>query len=150
MRMLVAEDDSVSREVMRTYLGQFGTCDIATDGMAAIDAYLESLRTHAPYDLFFLDIMMPKVDGLKVLDVIRGFEEEHADAGTGRLKIVMLTAVSAMECVDEAFELGCDAYVSKPVDLAKVRKLMDDLGVSVPAAGDEPGLDDTPDKGSTD
>ncbi len=128
MKILVAEDDSASREVLETYMASFGSCEAAVDGMEAIDKYLESLEEDSPYDLLCLDIMMPKVDGLKVLGVIRGFEEQHDIPEASRTKIVMVTAVAAMECVDEAFELGCDAYVSKPIDLKKIEELMGTLG----------------------
>ncbi len=132
MKILVAEDDSASREVLETYMATFGACDVATDGMEAIDKYLESLEKEEPYDLLCLDIMMPKVDGLKVLGVIRGFEEQHDIPEEERTKIVMVTAVAAMECVDEAFELGCDAYASKPIDLKKIEELMGTLGFQEP------------------
>ena len=49
-------------------------CDIVVDGLEALDAFMISLKDNKPYNLICLDIMMPKVDGVKVLKNIRDME----------------------------------------------------------------------------
>lgn len=71
MRVLVAEDDIVSRKFLCKFLSRYGECDQAVDGMEAIDAYIAAVKDQKPYDLICLDIMMPKVDGIKALKTIR-------------------------------------------------------------------------------
>ncbi len=70
--------------------------------------------------------MMPRVDGLKVLKVVRAMEQQHK---LPHAKIIMMTALADVEYVDQAFELGCDAYASKPIDTAKVEEVMKKLGL---------------------
>jgi two-component system chemotaxis response regulator CheY len=67
MKILIAEDDMMSRKFLYKFLSKYGECDITVDGMEAIDAFLLALKDKKPYDLVCLDIMMPKVDGLKAL-----------------------------------------------------------------------------------
>ena len=129
MKILIAEDDRLSRTFLEEFMKDYGTCDSAEDGMAALDYYLDSLKTGEPYDLLCLDIMMPKVDGLKVLKVIRGLEKQHNISVEKHLRIIMMTAIADMEYVDQAFQLGCDAYASKPIDTEKVQEVMQNLNL---------------------
>lgn len=97
--------------------------------LEALDLYLESIERQEPYDLLCLDIMMPKVDGLKTLKVIRGLEKQYAIPPEDHLKIIMMTAISDVDYVKEAFKLGCDAYASKPIDVQKVEEVMKHIGL---------------------
>ena len=71
MKILIAEDDRISRNFLQKFMQTYGEVDVAVDGMEAVDLYMDSIKNNSPYDLLCLDIMMPKVDGLKVLKVIR-------------------------------------------------------------------------------
>ena len=51
MRILLAEDDFVTRKFMMNFLSSYGECDAAVDGMEAVDAYLMALEDGEPYDL---------------------------------------------------------------------------------------------------
>ena len=124
MRILIAEDDRLSRVFLKKFLSSYGTCDVAVDGMEALDAFMEAVKQKEPYDLLCLDIMMPRVDGLKVLKAIRVLEKQHNLKHTC---IMMMTALADVEYVDQALELGCDAYVAKPIDTEKVESVMRNL-----------------------
>jgi len=129
MRILIAEDDQRSRTFLAKFLASYGKVDVAQDGMEALDFVMESMKKENHYDLLCLDIMMPKVDGLKVLKVIRTMEAQQQIDVTNRLPIIMMTALADMSYVDQAFELGCDAYASKPIDINKVEEVMTNLGL---------------------
>ncbi len=124
MRILIAEDDRLSRVFLKKFLSSYGTCDVAVDGMEALDAFMEAVKQKEPYDLLCLDIMMPRVDGLKVLKAIRVLEKQHNLKHTC---IMMMTALADVEYVDQALELGCDAYAAKPIDTEKVESVMRNL-----------------------
>lgn len=124
MRILIAEDDRLSRNFLSKFLSEYGSCDVAVDGMEALDAFMEAVKQKAPYDLLCLDIMMPRIDGLKVLKAIRLLEKQHDLPHTC---IIMMTALADVEYVDQALELGCDAYAAKPIDTAKVETVMRNL-----------------------
>ncbi|SMP41424.1 Response regulator receiver domain-containing protein [Anoxynatronum buryatiense] len=76
MRILIAEDDLGSRVYMQHFLKCFGECDLTADGIETVDAFLMAWEEGEPYDLICLDIMMPKLDGLKVLKIIRDLEKK--------------------------------------------------------------------------
>lgn len=129
MRALIVEDDAVSRKFLFKFLSQYGECDITVDGLEALDAYLMALKEKNPYDLICLDIMMPKIDGVKVLKTIRDLEKQYSIAPENRVKIIMITALAETAYVQQSFEIGCEAYASKPVDTAKLVEVMTKLGL---------------------
>lgn len=129
MKILIVEDDMVSRRFLSKFLAQYGECDIVVDGVEALDAYLMGIKEKDPYDLICLDIMMPKVDGVKVLKAIRDFESQRGVLPEGRVKIIIITALSDTEFVNKAFELGCEAYAAKPIDTDKLVVVMNKLGI---------------------
>ena len=111
MKILIAEDDMISRKFLFKFLSQYGECDVVVDGIEALDAYLISIKENEPYDVICLDIMMPKVDGVKVL------------------KIIMIAALADTEYVHRAFEIGCEAYAAKPIDTDKLVEVMKKLDI---------------------
>lgn len=124
MRILIAEDDMASRKFLSKFLSQYGECDVVVDGMEALDAYLISIKEKEPYDVICLDIMMPKVDGVKVLKAIRDFEKQRGVLPEKKVKIIMITALADTEFVHKAFEIGCEAYAAKPIDTNKLIEVM--------------------------
>jgi two-component system, chemotaxis family, chemotaxis protein CheY len=129
MRILIAEDDMTSRKFLSKFLSKYGECDIVVDGMEALDAYLIAVKEKEAYDLICLDIMMPKVDGIKVLRAIKDFEMQRGLKLEKRVKIIMITALDDTEYVNKAFELGCEAYVAKPIDIDKLVEVMQKLEI---------------------
>lgn len=124
MKALVAEDDLASRKFLSKFLSQFGEVDMVVDGLESLDAYLISIKENAPYDLICLDIMMPKVDGVKVLKAIRDYENKTGVAPESRVKVIMTTALEETDYVKRAFEIGCEAYAAKPIDTEKMTEVM--------------------------
>jgi two-component system chemotaxis response regulator CheY len=125
LRILIAEDDVVSRKLMWKILSDYGDCDLVINGLEAIDAFLLAIKDHEPYDLICLDIMMPKVDGVKVLKTIRDMEiQNHIE---NPVKIIMTTALGETEVVDDAFIKGANAYATKPLDIEKLIEVIKNL-----------------------
>lgn len=129
MRILIAEDDLTSRKFLSKFLSQYGECDVVVNGIEALDAYLISVKENEPYDVICLDIMMPKVDGVKVLKAIRDFEKQRGLLPEKRVKIIMITALADTEYVHKAFDLGCEAYAAKPIDTDKLVEVMKKLDI---------------------
>lgn len=127
MRILIAEDDLVSRKVLLKFLSPYGECDVTVDGLEALDAFLIALKEKKPYDLACIDIMMPKIDGLQVVRTIRKLEKEYSLQAVQRTKLIMVTALSEAEYVEQAFSLGCEAYAAKPLDTVKLAQVMEKL-----------------------
>ncbi|TWH49453.1 response regulator [Sporomusa sp. KB1] len=129
MRILIAEDDMISRKFLSKFLSQYGECDLTVDGLEALDAFFLSLKDNNPYDLVCLDIMMPKVDGVKVLKTIRQLERQNGVLPEEHAKVIMVTALGETNYVQQSFELGCDAYAAKPIDIDQLVKVMEKLGL---------------------
>ena len=129
MRILIVEDDMVSRKFLFKLLSKYGECDLVVDGLEAIDAFMMSIKDGMPYDLICLDIMMPKVDGVKVLKVMRDLENQKGIKAEGRAKVIMTTALAETQFVQKAFEIGCDAYAAKPIDTEKMLEVIKKLGL---------------------
>lgn len=127
MKILLAEDDLTSRLFMNKYLSRFGECDIAANGIEAIEKVDISINENTPYDLICLDIMMPKVSGISALTEIRKIEKSKLKSEQNPSKIIMTTALNDKETVMASYDAGCDAYAWKPIDLKQFYKLLEEL-----------------------
>ena len=127
MRILLAEDDFVTRKFMMNFLSSYGECDAAVDGMEAVDAYLMALEDGEPYDLAC--IMMPVMDGYQVLRSIRDLEADHGIPEEEQVKVIMTTALNDEENVKMAFDLGCSVYSGKPINKEKFDQALKKLGL---------------------
>jgi two-component system, chemotaxis family, chemotaxis protein CheY len=129
MKILVVEDDFVSRMVLSKMLSAYGSCDIAVNGNEALQAFDLSLEDNHRYDLICLDIMMPALDGIEVLKKIREKEKaRNLTKSDDRTKIIMTTAVTQKEKVENAIKEGCDAFIVKPIIKQKLISELRNLG----------------------
>jgi len=129
MKSLVVEDDFAARKLMQRWLSQVSDCDIAVNGIEAVDAFNEALKEGVPYDLVCLDIMMPQMDGHQALEAIRQIESEQGIVGLDSVKVIMTTALGDSKHVMGAFREGCEGYIVKPVKKQKLLTEMEKLGL---------------------
>ena len=129
MKILLAEDDFVTRKFMMNFLSKYGECDVTVDGMEAVDAFMMALEDEDPYDLVVLDIMMPVMDGYQALKGIRNIEKERNITGDAAVKVIMATALNEEKNVKMAFDLGCTIYSGKPIDQARFEQGLRKLGL---------------------
>ena len=121
IRSLVVEDELTSRILLGDFLHQFGECHIAVNGREACEAFGIAQAARRPYDLICLDIRMPEMDGLAAIQEIRRMEAAQGIRSTLGARIVMTTAVSDIRSVLKAFNELCDAYLFKPLDIARLQ-----------------------------
>ena len=108
-RILLADDYAVNREVARRHLEAGGHCvSLACNGQEAIEAF-ES----GDYDLIFMDIQMPVMDGIEATKRIRDLE--RGSGGASRIPILALTAHAVKEYIEACLQAGMDDYLIKPV-----------------------------------
>ncbi|MCT4632986.1 MAG: response regulator [Firmicutes bacterium] len=127
MRILIAEDDFVSRKFLFKFLNQYGECDVTVDGLETIEVFMMSLDEDNYYDLVCLDIMMPEVDGIQVLKTIRKLEEDKGLDEESKVKVIMTTALNNVEQIHTAFDSGSEGYAVKPIDTDKFKDVMKKL-----------------------
>jgi DNA-binding response OmpR family regulator len=108
MKLLLLEDDPIlTKEISEFFLEKGITCETAFDG----EIFVKKLAREQ-YDVFLLDINVPKINGLEVCKKIR---EQDSNA-----PILMTTAFGEIEDKSEAFELGADDYLVKPFHLEEL------------------------------
>lgn len=129
MRILLAEDDFVTRKFMMNFLSKYGDCDVTVDGMEAVDAFMMALEEDEPYDLVCLDIMMPVMDGYQALIGIRNLEKERNIPQDKVAKVIMATALNEEKNVKMAFDLGCTIYSGKPINQERFEQALKKLGL---------------------
>jgi len=113
-RVLIADDDPLSRELLCDCLEPLGVEVIqARDGVEAI----ESIRHHVP-QLLLVDIQMPRMDGFELLRRIR------SNPGTASIPVLAISAFAMAGDAERALARGFDHYITKPVSIAELRKLV--------------------------
>jgi two-component system chemotaxis response regulator CheY len=106
--------------LLQTFLSRYGECHIAVNGKEAVEAFRSAFEQGQKYDLICMDIMMPEMDGREAVRQVRAFEEAHGVLSTYGAKIIMTTALDDVRQVIRSFQVLCDAYLVKPIDLAQL------------------------------
>ena len=121
-RILLAEDIEINRLILNELLSDTGVViDEAVDGRDVVDKFAAS--TPGYYQLIFMDIQMPALDGYAATQAIRALN--RADAKT--VPIIAMTANAYQEDVNKALAAGMDGHLSKPVDVAALMRTLSDM-----------------------
>jgi len=116
LQILLAEDNIVNQKVARAILLQFGyQADLAISGKQVVAAVARQ-----KYDLIFMDLQMPEMDGLEATRIIRSRK-----SGSERPYIVALTANAMKEDRDLCLAAGMDDYLSKPMRPAEIKSAIE-------------------------
>lgn len=118
--ILLVEDNPDNRMLIKAYLKKTEhTLDEAENGEIAVEMYQQG-----NYDLVFMDVQMPVMDGHQATRLIRQWEKEN---NKSRTRIISLTAHAIKEEVDKCLEAGCDSHLSKPIKKDTLIKTIDEL-----------------------
>jgi CheY-like chemotaxis protein len=117
MHILVAEDNDINWEIISAMLDMFGiTTDRAENGRVCVDKV--TAAEAGKYDLVFMDVQMPEMNGLDATRTIRKLEDKKKAA----IPIVAMTADAFSENVTECLNAGMNGHIAKPVDIKLVIK----------------------------
>jgi two-component system chemotaxis response regulator CheY len=130
MKILIADDDFVSRRLLQQFLRPYGECDFACSGSETLEAFQIAQNENSPYQLICLDINMPTHSGLAVLKQVRELEAAEGIGGLDGVKIVMTTGNGDAPSILKAFKEGCEAYIIKPLDREKLLSKIESLGLT--------------------
>ena len=117
LHLLVAEDNDINWEIISTILSMYGiTTDRAENGRICVDM----MRTaeEGSYELIFMDVQMPEMNGLDATRAIRELENPWAAS----IPIIAMTADAFSENVTKCMEAGMNGHIAKPVDIKLVIK----------------------------
>jgi CheY-like chemotaxis protein/nitrogen-specific signal transduction histidine kinase len=122
LRILVAEDNSVNQRLAARLLEREGhSVTIAGSGQEALESFERHQRELSQFDLIFMDVQMPDMDGLQATARIRDNER-----GSGhRVPIVAMTAQAAESDRLRCLESGMDAYITKPVHVPDLMRMIE-------------------------
>jgi HD-like signal output (HDOD) protein len=126
MRILVVDDEIVSRTKMETLMLTFGEVTTAERGAQAAELYFAGLKQDNAYHLVMLDIDMPDMQGTDVLHKIREMENGRAH----RAIVLMVTAQSAQEQVVTCIQGGCNDFIAKPFNINIIRNKLRKFGIN--------------------
>lgn len=132
MKILIAEDDFISRKLLNLLLSPLGEVDIAANGNEAFIAVKMAFENNQPYDLICLDILMPEIDGIVALKKIRQIEAQKGINPEKRSKIIMTSSVSDKKYVMAAVQANCDGFLVKPIDKDRLYNEIHKHGFDVP------------------
>ncbi|MDR2633810.1 MAG: response regulator [Treponema sp.] len=117
-RVLLAEDVEINREIVMELLSSTGiTVDWVENGVQALKQYQESPGT---YDIIFMDVQMPEMDGYETARRIRSLDDPRAQA----VPIIAMTAHVFREDVERCLEAGMNDHLSKPLDFGTVLNML--------------------------
>ena len=131
LRILVAEDNPINQKLIRTTLEQFGAdVTLASNGSEAFE-----LRKQNDYDLIFMDIQMPVMNGIEATKEILHYEQVNH---LKHVPIVALTANALAGDRERYIEAGMDNYIPKPINLADLKNLIEMYHPHKQRVGSEP------------
>ncbi|MBF0169828.1 MAG: response regulator [Nitrospinae bacterium] len=136
MRALVVDDDLIGRLLLTKMVARYGHVDVAVDGAEAVQAFIMALDAREPYDVIFLDIVMPVLDGHGALARIRATEESRGIFGHSQVTVIMITALDDSRNVIGSFREGAEGYIVKPVSPEAVTSQLRQCGLLGPADGE--------------
>ncbi len=117
MNILIAEDNDINWEIISTILGMLGvTSERAENGRICVNRMAEAAE--GSYDLIFMDVQMPEMNGLDATRQIRKLDNRWAAS----IPIIAMTADAFSENVAECLQAGMNGHIAKPIDLKIVIK----------------------------
>ena len=116
LRILIADDEEVVRLFLARVLEDMGLkCDFAVDGKDCVRRF----ENDGPYDLLFLDLVMPRMDGEETLQAI--------SAAYPDTSIIMLSVQDDEAAIKELLSEGATVYLTKPISADAIREVVNQI-----------------------
>lgn len=120
LKALIVDDSEFSRQFTGVIINKIFAYDEAEDGLVAVKKYQQAVQLGTPYDIIFMDIIMPEMDGKKAVRQIREYE---ASVGQENSPIIM---ISASEQIDDIESL-VTGLLRKPASRPLLNQLLQDV-----------------------
>jgi len=117
LKALIVDDSEFSRQFTGVIINKIFAIDEAEDGLVAVEKHQQSVKLGTPYDIIFMDVIMPQMDGKKAVRQIREYE---ASIGRGNIPIIM---ISASEEIDDIENL-VNGLLRKPASRPSLNELL--------------------------
>lgn len=127
-RCLVVDDDLGTLKVLEKNLAPFFSCQLESQPETAFEKFKLALENGKPFDLVCLDVKMPRVDGIELLQAFRELESGLAKVGDDATPVFMVSGVTEIDEVCNSLSSGCTVYLTKPIDSSKLENHVKRLG----------------------
>jgi signal transduction histidine kinase/CheY-like chemotaxis protein/HPt (histidine-containing phosphotransfer) domain-containing protein len=142
-RILVVDDIATNLKVVEGLIAPYRIAvDTCLSGLKAIELVKQAASENREYDIVFMDHMMPEMDGIEAVKIIRTWEKEHAQDKNGanftagdiqnndkslrkQIPIIALTANAVVGMREMFIENGFNDFLSKPIDISKLDEILD-------------------------
>ncbi|MGB4600184.1 MAG: response regulator [Trichlorobacter sp.] len=125
LHCLIIDDDELGRELLATQLEPYAVCDLAADGYEGVARFTAALLEGNPYQLIFLDIVMPGMDGNAAARAIRNLEQDRGIPVERGVNIVVLSSLNTPQDIIQAYvSAQSAAHLVKPVRLDKLLRTL--------------------------
>ncbi|NTW99073.1 MAG: response regulator [Geobacteraceae bacterium] len=133
VKCLVVDDDKLGRELISLYLEGIAVCEMAEDGVKAVDMFRDAFEGGQPYDLIILDIVMPEMDGHTAAKEIRLIEKEWGVPIHEGVSIMVLSSLNTPGDVIKSYlSARSAAHLVKPVQPEKLLATLSKMGMNNP------------------
>jgi len=129
IKALIVEDVLLIQRLIERFMVSHADCITVADGKMALDLFTSHYFNGDPFNLVCLDIYLPKVNGLAVLENIRNFENEIRLSEEEKSKVIMISSLSNQNMIKKAKTLGCNGYITKPFSKEDVVEELTRLGL---------------------
>ncbi len=127
MRVLVVDDEYVSLKKMKVLLTPYGDVDVASSGREALDKFSKAYWDEKNYDLITIDIEMPDIRGL---DLLERLVDQEKLLMIDPCKKIIVTAEGTVQNLAIAYKYKIDAFLVKPVQKLVLEKKLSEMGFS--------------------
>ncbi len=117
-KILIAEDDEASRDIIVNIVESMGLVAIQSSNGALT---LKILYDNPDISLLISDIMMPELDGMMLIKIIRGNNK------FANLPIIIISGVAAINEINHILELGLSVFLDKPLETSELKRHIEDM-----------------------
>jgi CheY-like chemotaxis protein len=130
MRILIVDDDLVSREKLKALLSAYGECTTVPNAEWALKKIKHANDHTRPYELITVDVEMPGMRGEEMVHELRQWEQAQKTYKKDReIKVLMVTSKKDPETVIASFREGCEWYLNKPVNPENLTAALERLDI---------------------
>lgn len=123
MKFLIIEDDPTAQLLLKKISEDYGDAILASNGLEALDIINHSDLNS--FDVIFLDIMMPEMDGIEFLETLRKIEK---DKKVAKRKVIIVSALAAEKTIIPKFAKDNNiTYLVKPINKTKIIEILESL-----------------------
>jgi len=132
MKVLIIDNDLESRRTLQRLLLNICTeCVRAGRAEKGLEVFEMAIEDEKPFDLITLDMELPDINGIELLDNLRFLEDENEIPEDKKSKILMVATQGNQKIIDQAFAAGCNEYLIKPIKKQKLHGLLQKIGIEI-------------------